>query len=391
MTRETQRGWSAPSGAGSGAQVVVVGAGVIGAAAAYRVAAAGARVTLVDRGAPGAGTSANSFAWVNANAKEPYAYYRLNWESMTAHRRLRDDVRAAGVASDWLHEGGGLEIATTKASADRLLAKAARLREWGYRIEIIDERAVRELEPHLSTAGFVAATICPDEAWLDARLFCGQVVDAARSLGVGVRTGVEVVAVSRQGDRIGGVELSTGERIHADHVVVAAGRWTDRVAALAGVHVPLVPTCGLLAVTAPFAQRVNRVVHVPGMNFRPDPSGGLVLQSGETDALVTADTAPDPRQPGCARLLGRVQQHVPAAGLTHIAAARVGVRPMPADGVSIVGPVAQRRGLYLAVTHSGVTLAPRLAELIAAEIITGQQEPGLEGFRPDRCVTVGDG
>jgi len=361
---------------------------VIGAAAAYRLAASGARVTLVDRGGPGAGTSANSFAWVNANQKEPYSYYRLNLESMAAHRRLRDDVRGGGVASDWLHEGGGLEIATTSAGADRLLAKAARLREWGYRIETIDERAVHDLEPHLRTSGFTAAAYCPDEAWVDGPMFCRRLVSAASALGVSVRTGADVVAITRQGDRITGIGLSTGERIHADHVVIAAGRWTDRVAALAGIHVPLAPTCGLLAVTSPFEQRVNRVVHVPGMNFRPDPSGGLVLQSGETDAMVTADTPPDTQHPGCVRLLQRVQQHVPTAANTSIAAARVGIRPMPADGLSIVGPVEQRAGLYLAVTHSGVTLAPLLAELITVELTADTPDSRLADFRPSRCVSV---
>src|SRR6266542_1880217 len=82
------------AGQASGLSVVVVGAGVVGASIAYRLARSGARVTLVDRGTPGRGTSANSFAWVNANDKPPRAYHRLNAESVVAHRRLRDDVAA---------------------------------------------------------------------------------------------------------------------------------------------------------------------------------------------------------------------------------------------------------------------------------------------------------
>jgi glycine/D-amino acid oxidase-like deaminating enzyme len=173
-------------------------------------------------------------------------------------------------------------------------------------------------------------------------------------------------------------------------VLVAAGRWTDGVAALAGVRVPLAPTSGLLAVTAPFDTSVSRVVYAPGMNFRPDPSGGLVLQSGETDAMVSAETPPDPTHPGCARLLERLSRFLPAAGSTHIAAARVGTRPMPADGLSIVGPVDARPGLYLSITHSGITLAPLLAEIAAAELTTGAADPRLTDFRPSRCVTVED-
>jgi glycine/D-amino acid oxidase-like deaminating enzyme len=145
----------------------------------------------------------------------------------------------------------------------------------------------------------------------------------------------------------------------------------------------------LLAVTGPVERGVSRVVHVPGMNFRPDPSGGLVLQSGATDATVTAETVPDPSLPGCAELLQRVQQFLPGVAGATIVEARVGVRPMPADGYSIVGTVAQRPGLYLVVTHSGVTLSPLVGELVAAEITTGRPDERLADFRPGRCVQVG--
>jgi glycine/D-amino acid oxidase-like deaminating enzyme len=369
--------------------VVVIGAGVVGSAVAYRLARSGARVMVVDQAAPGQGTSANSFAWVNANNKPPRAYHRLNAESVTAHRRLHDDVAAEMGTAPWLHETGGLEWANTAAGRDQLLAKAERLRDWGYRIDVIDSAQAQALEPHLRLHGLTAATFCPDEAWVEGPRFAADVCTAAGARGAVVRTGEAVAGIERGGGRVTGVRLTSGERIAADWVVLAAGRWTDRVAALAGVEVPLAPTCGLLAVTSPIEHGVSRVVHVPGMNFRPDPSGGLVLQSGPTDATVTADTAPDPALPGCAELLRRVQQFLPGLAGATIAEARVGVRPMPADGYSIVGPVDGRAGLYLAVTHSGVTLSPLLGELVAAEITTGRPDERLADFRPGRCVRVG--
>jgi glycine/D-amino acid oxidase-like deaminating enzyme len=359
---------------------------VVGAAITYRLACAGARVTVVDRDAPGRGTSANSFAWVNSNNKPPRAYHRLNADSVVAHRRLRDDVHAQTGGGSWLHESGGLECAAGDAGRDALLAKAARLRDWGYRVDEIDAAQVRALEPHLRMEGLSAATFCPDEAWVEGPRFAADVCAAAVQRGASVRSGAEVAGIERAGERVAGVQLASGERIAAQQVVVAAGRWTDRVAALAGVQVPLAPTCGLLAVTSPVAQGVSRVVHVPGMNFRPDPGGGIVVQSGPTDETVTAETVPDPALPGCATLLDQVRRFLPALAGAHIAEARVGVRPMPADGYSIVGPVAQRPGLYLVVTHSGVTLSPLFGEIVAAEITTGRPDARLADFRPGRCV-----
>jgi glycine/D-amino acid oxidase-like deaminating enzyme len=376
-------------------RVLVIGAGVVGASIAYRLAGRGVRVTLLERALPGGGTSASSFAWVNSNEKPPLAYHRLNAESLLAHRRLRDDLQAdlrSGPAGQpgiaWLHEGGGLEWAVTEEGRARLLEKAGRLQAWGYRIEVIDVPAVRALEPHLRLDGLTAATFCPDEAWVDAPAMVACLVAAAQAQGAEVRSGTagEVRAFEHDGDRVAGVRVASGERLVGEHVVVAAGRWTDRVAGLAGIEVPLAPTCGLLAVTSVIDRGVSRVVHVPGMHFRPDPSGGLVLQSGATDATVTMETPADPDLPGCKELLARLVHFLPAAASARIVAARVGVRPMPADGYPIVGPVEARPGLYLAVTHSGVTLAPLLGEIVATELATGTPDPRLASFRPARCV-----
>jgi glycine/D-amino acid oxidase-like deaminating enzyme len=377
--------------------VVVAGAGMVGANVAYRLARAGARVTVLDAGDPGRGTSARSFAWVNANDKPPLEYHRLNAAGVEAHRRLRDDVLAdldgqgQGVGpgsgtAPWLHERGGLEIAGDDGAA-ALLGKAARLREWGYPVEVIDRPAAQALEPHLRLDGFAAATFCPQEAWVDAPLCVATVLRAAALHGAVVRPRTAVTGFRGEGGRITGVTLAGGESLTAGRVVLAAGRWTDAAGRLAGLDVPLAPTCGLLAVTGPLTEGVSRVVHVPGMNFRPDPGGGAVLQSGATDGTVSADTPPDPALPGCATLLAAVARYLPALAGARIVEARVGVRPMPADGFTLAGAVEARPGLYLTVTHSGVTLGPLLGRLIAEEVTTGRPAAQTAPFRPDRFAT----
>ncbi len=387
----------ASTAAASSRGMIVIGAGVIGASIAYRLACRGVQVTLLDRALPGGGTSATSFAWVNSNEKTPLEYHRLNAEGLHAHRRLRDDLQADLHSAPagrhrraWLHESGGLEWTDTEEGRVRLLEKVRRLQAWGYRIEILDQTAVQALEPHLRLDGLTAATFCPDEAWVDAPAMVACLVAAAQARGAKVHTGAagEVIAFEQDGGRVVGVRVATGERLVGGDVVVAAGRWTDRVAALAGIEVPLAPTCGLLAVTSAVERGVSRVVHVPGMHFRPDPSGGLVLQSSATDATVTSETPGDPGLPGYRELLARLMRFLPAAAGARVVEARVGVRPMPADGYPIVGPVDARPGLYLAVTHSGITLSPLLGELIAAELATGTPEPLLAPFRPARCVRL---
>lgn len=362
--------------------VVVVGAGVVGVSIAYRLARAGAGVTLLDRAVPGRGTSAASFAWVNSNTKTPLAYHCLNAAGIAAHRRLRDDLGEA----PWLHEGGNLEWVVDEPGRERLLEKVERLRAWDYTVQLLDAAQAHELEPHLRLDGMVAAAYYPDEAWIEGPAFAQDVAAAAARLGAQVRSPAPVAALECASERVTGVRLASGERIAATWVVLAAGRWTDQLAATVGVRVPLAPTCGLLAVTSPVAPAVRRVVHAPGVHFRPEPGGRLVLQDGSTDATVGPDTPPDPALPGCAELLRRARRYVPALEHAAVMEARVGIRPMPADGFPIVGPVEGRQGLYLAVTHSGVTLCALLGEIVASEVTTGLADERLMAFRPARCV-----
>ena len=89
------------------AHVVVIGAGVYGAAVAASLTRRGARVTVVDAGAPGGGTSGATFSWINSCGKQPRPYHDLNVAGMEAHRRLAADVPGG----DWYHETGNLEWA----------------------------------------------------------------------------------------------------------------------------------------------------------------------------------------------------------------------------------------------------------------------------------------
>src|SRR5829696_5708538 len=115
-------------------RAIVIGAGAVGASVAYRLAAGGAAVTLLEAGQPGGGTSARSFAWLNANDKPPEPYHRLNAEGVEAHRRLRDALGRG----PWLHETGTLLFARAGAPAAALVERVGRLRDLAYPAELID-------------------------------------------------------------------------------------------------------------------------------------------------------------------------------------------------------------------------------------------------------------
>ena len=190
------------------------------------------------------------------------------------------------------------------------------------------------------------------------------------------------------------VRTAAGEVISADAVVCCAGRWVPELAALADAAcpVPLVPWAapgaeapGLVVRAGPVTPPgPTRVVHAPEVYLRPHAGGMMQLEA--PDAVVDLHTPDAMLGHWADELLRRARRVVRGLDRAGVAGYRVCVRPMPADGRSIVGPLPGADGLYVAVTHSGVTLAAHLAGLIARELIGGAEADELAAYRPDRFL-----
>src|SRR6202140_1952956 len=128
-------------------KMIVIGAGVMGASVAFRLAQAGADVTVLEATRIGGGTSGISFAWTNAHQKPPKPYHDLNVGGMKAHAALKDEFGAP----PWWHGGGSLEWELEPDRADQR-ANVEQLRAWGYAAEWIDLKQVQELEPDINPA-----------------------------------------------------------------------------------------------------------------------------------------------------------------------------------------------------------------------------------------------
>lgn len=361
--------------------VAVIGAGIVGASVAYRLAREGATVHVIERGEPGRGTTATSFAWLNANQKTPRAYFDLNVAGMAEHRALAEEL---GDAS-WYHPDGNL-IWADPDGLPELRDRVERLRFWGYAVEWIDARAATmELEPGavFPSPGTPVAWF-PEEGWVDASALATRLLDEARGAGAAVTIGSAVTTIETAGGRMTGVTLASGERIAADVVVNAAGPGAADIAALAGIPLPFAPVPGLLLRLAHPGDPLRRVLHAPRMNVRPDGPGHLILQAAELDDRLGERRTLPPTDPLIAEILTRGIAGLPALASAALVEVKIGVRPIPADSHPSAGALPEPEGYVEAVTHSGVTLGPLLGRLIAAEILAGTVDPLLESFRPDR-------
>ena len=199
--------------------IAVVGAGVVGAAVAYRLAEAGARVTVLEAADHlGAGTSGRSFAWTNANDKPPRAYHDLNVAGMRAHAALRDEFGML----PWWHGGGSIDWFATDAERAAQRARVERLQAWGYAAEWITPQQLHELEPDIDLAAVGDAPIAyyPEEGWLDPVPYLHGMLEAAQRHGAVVRTGARVEQVHLAGGRVSGLSLQrAGWLLGAEHVL----------------------------------------------------------------------------------------------------------------------------------------------------------------------------
>ena len=194
-----------------------------------------------------------------------------------------------------------------------------------------------------------------------------RLVAGARAHGARVRPDTPVTAVRRDAaGRVVGVETAAGPLSGAT-VVLAAGVATAALGAPLGICVPVDPSpATLFRLRAP-AGLVRTVVNTPDFDLRQVAA----------DRLLAAADSPE-------RTFAAVRSTFRGAANVELLGARVGVRPMPADGEPIVGPVVEVPGLYVAVLHSAVTLAPAVGRLVARELVDGAVEPVLAGCRLDR-------
>ena len=360
----------------AGADVLVIGAGCVGANVAYRLAERGAAVTVLEAAAPGAGTSGASFAWTNSFNKTPRDYHDLNVASMEEHAALAKEL-----GGGWLHQDGALAWEEEAAGVARLAQAVDRLAGWGYAIERISARQAREIEPDLHIAADVQPVIwTPGEGYVEVVPFIAALLAEVGRRGARVLPGRRVAGVLVEGGRVRGVRTEGGEALAADWVVDCAGIAAGEVAALAGVTLPLGRVPGRLIYTAPVATTLRRPVHAPGCHFRPDGGGRIVLAEGAHDQTWSERGEPWPPE----RSLAAVTAHLPALAGARVEATRVGVRPMPRDERPMVGALPGVDGFYVVVSHSGVTLGPLWGRVAAAEILDRAPDPRLAPYRPAR-------
>ncbi|MER6086382.1 FAD-binding oxidoreductase [Streptomyces sp. NPDC001833] len=369
--------------------VVVIGAGMAGAACALYAARAGLDVIVVDRGPVAGGTTGAGEGNLLVSDKEPGPELELALLSGRLWAGL------AGELGDRIEyePKGGVVVAAEPEGLAALAGFAAGQRAAGVTAEHVDADQLHDLEPHLAP-GLAGGVHYPQDAQVMPTLAAAHLL---RASGARLSTGRTVTEVLRgAGGAVRGVRTDRGD-IHAPAVVNAAGTWGGEVAALADVHLPVLPRRGFVLVTEPLPRRVRHKVYAA--DYVADvASDSAALQTSP----VVEGTAAGPvligatrERVGFDRSFSLPAVRALAAGavrlfpfLSGIRAMRtyLGFRPYLPDHLPAIGPDPRAPGLFHACGHegAGIGLATGTGQLIAQVLSGKAPELDLTPFRPER-------
>lgn len=351
------------------ARTLIIGAGITGAALAYQLSLRGETTTILSTHAEGGLASAASFGWLNASYFLNHPHYHLRHEGLAAHRRLTEAL--PNLPTTW---PGCLWY---EATGDAQEETAADLAALGYQVQRLTRDQIANRLPALGpvpeTALFFPSEGVADPAILARALIAASGAQAIRAT---------VQSMTTEKGRVTGVMTDLGPMPSA-RVILATGTGTPALLQPLGYTLPMLKRPGLMIRTNPQPPICPLVLATPDQEVRQDADGALVAPASaghQSDHAEVLGAFPVVINATLTRLRALFPGHD-----IHFARQAMAMRPVPGDGLPVAGqgPI---EGLWLAVMHSGATLAPVVAELLASEITLGPESPLLADFRPKRFV-----
>jgi len=372
--------------AGNTSEVVVIGAGIVGAAIAYELVQRGVSVTVLDARGVGLGSTQASAGmlvpYIEGVRRGPML--DLAVASLAMYDEFVERVtRDSGVAVTY-QRTGSLEVATEDESADQLKATASSLTAAGVACTLLDRQQAREAEPQLAL-DVIAGLLVPGHGFVVASDLSGAVTAAAIKHGANLRVPARVRRISIEDKSIDGRSIRVdleNDTLTARQVVIAAGSWSGQLDLPGIPPLPVRPVRGQLlqlAWSGPPLARVtwgSRCYLVP---VSPEALlvGATVEEAGFDERATVA---------GVRDLLDAACDLIPHTWQATFGGARVGLRPGTPDELPIIGRSRKLPGVIYATGHyrNGVLLAPLTAKLVTELIIADREDPMLKATSPQR-------
>lgn len=371
--------------------VLIIGAGAVGAACAYFAAEAGLSVRVIERAQIFGGTTSACEGNLLVSDKEAGPELDLSLYSQSV---WRNDLAEFGHL--WEFESkGGLVVSRTEQGAAGLRELTERQRAAGIEVTDLAADGLAEYEPNITTE-LSGGAFYPQDAQVQPMLLTAELLRLARERGAVVNTQTEVTGFVRDGDRVTGVETTRGT-FSAGAIINAAGTWTSTIADLAGVTVPVLPRRGFVLITEPLPPTVFHKVYAgeyvaatqssdEGLQTSPVIEGthsGTVLIGSSRERVGFDRTV---SLPVLSQLAREAAELFPVLRDVKVMRSYLGFRPYCPDHLPVIGADSRAPGLWHASGHegAGIGLSAGSAKLIVQAILEQTPDLDLSPFAPDR-------
>lgn len=353
------------------ADAVVIGGGARGCSIALCLARAGVRVVLVERRTLGDLSSTGNGAQVNITGKEPDHYTAMSLRSARMYPKL-----IASLEDPVFLQQEGLLFATADPAEMESFRRRAEIRNrvTGLRVELLDAREARALLPALSPE-VVGGYIARADGRVDVLQLISALGRAARKAGAVILRGTEVTGIEIGGHRVQKVLTNRGA-IATPVVVNAAGVHVPHIGRMIGVTIPVDPEHGHMAIT----QAVPPLLPIPTQHVSQWPNGAISIGTSNKDAGYDTATRPEWLPP----FLREAVHLLPALRNVNILRVFAHLRPMPPDRLPIYDRAPGLDGFFIAVGHSGITLAPLTGKIFTDWIVNGKPDMDLTPYALSR-------
>ena len=371
------------------AEVVIIGAGVIGASVAYHLAKRGCgRILVLERNrAPGQGSTGRATGGFRAQFGSEI---NVNLSLLSREKLLSFDEELG--ADPGYRPCGYLFLAGDEAQLEALRGAKQVQRAAGFgEARVVTPSEIEELNPWVRADGLVGGVYCPTDGFLRPMGILGGYVANAEPLGVRFEYGVEQVGFRTDGrGRISAVRTAGGD-VGAGSVVNAAGAWAAQVARDAGLNLPVEPLRRQVAVTQPFdglPEEMPMTIFVEdGFHFRV--RDGRVMLLWPDKPVVEDPFDQSVEEAWLGSVVNRARARVPSLARASIdrEGCWAGLYEMSPDGHALLGEAPGVENLYLANGSSGhgVMHAPALGQLLAEIMVDGAaQTVDTHALRPSR-------
>ena len=354
---------------------------MIGCSIAWRLAQAGLKVTVIERGRVGceASRAAAGMLTPQGGAESGGPFFELCLRSREMYRKFGQEVtEASGIDIEYKDEGTLFVVVEGEDQEERTRWASWQL-EAGLPLDHLSADEVRKMEPAV-TQSATRAIFLPQEHQVENRRLMDALEVAIKRAGVELIEGSDVTAISTDRDKVTGVECGR-ERLSADFVVVAAGTWSSRLLEPLGLNIRITPAHGQMIAVRGQACPLNRVLHSSKVYVVPRRDGRILIGATvERTGFRKAVTVSAVKY-----LLSAAVELVPSIEDFEIVEMWSGLRPDTPDHLPIIGPGGVDN-LLLATGHfrNGILLAPLTAELVAELITNGGVPDQLKAFGLER-------